>query len=85
MIKYFNVNFEILVKLFDLVFWQQICHLPKSTAGMPARIYLKWIQTEAYLLYYLLLCVSYTIYYWLRCVTNKTTKITLYLKLCYFC
>ena len=28
---------------------------------MPARIYLKWIQTEAYLLYYLLLYVSYTI------------------------
>ena len=28
---------------------------------MAARIYQKWIQTEAYLLYYLLLYVSYTI------------------------
>ena len=46
---------------FDLVFQQQIFIPQGQPAGMPARIYQKRIQTEAYLLYYLLLYVSYTI------------------------
>ena len=46
---------------FDLVFQQQIFIPQGQSAGMPARIYQKRIQTEAYLLYYLLLYVSYTI------------------------
>ena len=46
---------------FDLVFQQQILIPQGQPAGMPARIYQKRIQTEAYLLYYLLLYVSYTI------------------------
>ena len=46
---------------FDLVFQQQNFIPQGQPAGMPARIYQKRIQTEAYLLYYLLLYVSYTI------------------------
>ena len=46
---------------FDFVFQQQNFIPQGQPAGMPARIYQKRIQTEAYLLYYLLLYVSYTI------------------------
>ena len=43
------------------MFQQQIFIPQGQPAGMPARIYQKRIQTEAYLLYYLLLYVGYTI------------------------